>query len=214
VALSDPAELMRDPSALPVRARGTHTRAGNAMARTRAAVLEGAVRAVAKHGARRTTMADIASLSGVARATLYNHFRTRDAVYAAVCEQEIGELAAEGEAAPDLAEALRTAAERLVENPAVRRIAAAGLDGPEPAALAELTRIGAGPGWTLARESAAAVLAAHGAPADADAAETVLRWIVSHVCAPAAGATMSRGAAVLAAGLAAEPAEVRADQPA
>jgi len=53
-----------DPSAAPVRERGVHSRAGNAMQRTRAAVLDGAVRAVEKHGARRTTMADIAMLAG------------------------------------------------------------------------------------------------------------------------------------------------------
>ena len=55
-----------DPSALPRRERGLRSRAGNAMGRTRAAVLDGAARAVEKHGARRATMSDIASFAGVA----------------------------------------------------------------------------------------------------------------------------------------------------
>src|SRR5439155_885 len=51
-------------SALPQRAGGTRSRAGNAMARTRAGLLDGALRAVCKHGTRRTTMHDIAALGG------------------------------------------------------------------------------------------------------------------------------------------------------
>ena len=44
-------------SAAPVQTIGTHSRAGNAMGRTRAAVLEGATRAVEKYGSRKATMA-------------------------------------------------------------------------------------------------------------------------------------------------------------
>src|SRR5918998_1770084 len=46
-------------SAAPRRTGGTRSRAGNAMARTRAGLLEGARRAVAEQGTRRTTMNDI-----------------------------------------------------------------------------------------------------------------------------------------------------------
>ena len=72
-----------------------HSRAGNAMARTRAAVLDGASRAVEKHGARKATMADIASLAGIAKGTLYNHFRAKEAVYAAALDAGIRGLPAE-----------------------------------------------------------------------------------------------------------------------
>src|ERR1700759_5711760 len=84
-----------DPSAAPVREQGVHSRAGNAMARTRAAVLDGASRAVEKHGARKATMADIASLAGIAKGTLYNHFRAKEAVYAAALDAGVRTLAAE-----------------------------------------------------------------------------------------------------------------------
>src|SRR4051794_988350 len=65
------------------------------MGRTRAAVLDGAGRAIEKHGSRRATMADIANLAGVAKGTLYNHFRTKDAVYAAALDTGLRSLAEE-----------------------------------------------------------------------------------------------------------------------
>ncbi|HMC68971.1 MAG TPA: TetR family transcriptional regulator, partial [Mycobacteriales bacterium] len=95
------------------------------MQRTRAAVLDGAVRAVEKHGARRTTMADIAMLAGIAKGTLYNHFRTKEAVYAAAVEaavQSLGEECATV-AGDDLAEALALAADRISGSAALRRVA-------------------------------------------------------------------------------------------
>src|ERR1700759_1930437 len=122
-------------SAAPIHERGLHSRAGNAMARTRSAVLDGAARAVEKHGARKATMADIASLAGIAKGTLYNHFRAKEAVYGAALDAGIRSLAAECVAAAqvDLAESLTLAADRLGTNPALRRIAA-----DEPAVLAAL----------------------------------------------------------------------------
>src|SRR5947209_7464750 len=113
-----------DASAAPVRERGLRSRAGNAMQRTRAAVIDGAVRAVEKHGARKTTMADIAMLAGIAKGTLYNHFRTKEAVYAAAVDAGVQSLSAEcaALAADDLAEALAVAAERIRTHPALRRV--------------------------------------------------------------------------------------------
>src|SRR5947199_7885034 len=122
-------------SAAPVREAGVHSRAGNAMARTRAAVLDGAARAVEKHGARKATMADIASLAGIAKGTLYNHFRAKEAVYVAALDAGIRGLAAEcvTAAQEDLSEALVLAADRIGTHPALRRIAA-----DEPMVLASM----------------------------------------------------------------------------
>src|SRR3954447_2779947 len=99
-------------SAAPIHERGLHSRAGNAMGRTRVAVLDGAARAVEKHGARKATMADIASLAGIAKGTLYNHFRAKEAVYAAALDAGIRSLADEcvTVARDDLADALSLAA--------------------------------------------------------------------------------------------------------
>lgn len=167
-----------DPSAAPLRERGVHSRAGNAMQRTRAAVLDGAVRAVEKHGARKATMSDIAILAGIAKGTLYNHFRAKDAVYAAALESGVRSLTQECEAAAreNIAEALAGAAERLSSHPALRRIAA-----DEPAVLAALVTPTDAPIWATARAGIAAVLTAGGRRADDAAVDLVLRWLVSYI---------------------------------
>jgi AcrR family transcriptional regulator len=170
-----------DASALPLRERGLRSRAGNAMGRTRAAVLDGAARAVEKHGSRRATMSDIASFAGVAKGTLYNHFRTKDAVYSAALDTGVRSLAEECVvvAADDLADALALAAERLSSVPALRRIAT-----DEPAVLAGLTSIGSGRGWDVVRDGVRATLAASGRTTTPPAVDVVLRWLVSFVGSP------------------------------
>jgi AcrR family transcriptional regulator len=191
-----------DPSAAPVRERGVRSRAGNAMQRTRAAVLDGAVRAVEKHGARRTTMADIAMLAGIAKGTLYNHFRTKEAVYAAAVDAGVAALVEECAAVggDDLAEALALAAERLGSHPALRRIAA-----EEPAVLASLVTIDDGEAWARVRTGIAGVLQVAGRDASGGSVELVLRWLVSFVAA--AGHDVDGQAATLAAALAPAPAQ-------
>jgi AcrR family transcriptional regulator len=185
-----------DPSAAPRRERGVRSRAGNAMDRTRTAVLDGAGRAVEKYGARKATMADIAMLAGVAKGTLYNHFRTKEAVYAAAIDVGIDALTTEcSEAArDDLAEALARAAERLGSHPALRRIAA-----DEPALLADLVRVGSGGSWDRARSGIAAVLTAADRSPDPASVDLVLRWLASCLAEPAGSA--ERQAALLAAAL-------------
>ena len=190
-----------DASAAPVRERGVRSRAGNAMQRTRAAVLDGAVRAIEKHGARRATMADIAMLAGIAKGTLYNHFRTKEAVYTAAVEAGVRNLAQEcvSVAQDDLAEALALAADRLGSHPALRRIAT-----DEPAALAPMVQIGDGPAWDQVREAVRGVLVAAGRDARPAPVELVVRWLVSFVAS--AGHDVEAQAAALAAALPAAPA--------
>jgi AcrR family transcriptional regulator len=187
-------------SSAPQVAAGTRTRAGNAMARTRAAVIDGTQRAVEKHGSRKTTMADVAALAGVAKATLYNHFRTKRDVYAATLEAEVEALGAEcARLAADegLAAALGRGAERLGSHPALRRVAS-----DEPAVLARLTTPDSGGAWPLARAAVASVLTAGGRSAGPPEVELVVRWLATHVGAPGGSAEIAVGARALAAGLA------------
>lgn len=188
-------------SAAPIRERGVHSRAGNAMARTRLAVLDGAARAVEKHGARKATMADIAALAGIAKGTLYNHFRAKEAVYAAAIDAAIRSLASECTVAArdNLADALALAAERVGSHPAVRRIAA-----DEPAALAALMTPTDMPLWGLARSAVRDVLVAAGVATSSASVDAVLRWLVSFVAAPAVDAAAQ--AELMAAAVGAGPA--------
>jgi AcrR family transcriptional regulator len=169
------------------------------MARTRAALIDGAVRAVVKHGSRKTTMADVASLAGVAKATLYNHFRTKSDLYAAAVEAEVRSLGAEcaGVAADEgLAPALARAAEQVGTHPAARRIAT-----DEPAVLARLQTIGQSPAWVAAHEAVAATLRESGRNSGAAEVGLVLRWVVSYVGSPGTAGDTTVAAQVLAEGL-------------
>lgn len=159
------------------RLRGTRVRAGNAMARTRAALLDAAVRLIAEHGTRRTSMTDIAQAAGIAKGTLYNHFRNKDEVFAALVEAEIA-LIADQCRGTELEDALAIAALALDTHPALRRVA-----DEDPAALSAL--VGAHPnagGRRVALAAAAEVLAACGR--DPRGAELVVRWLGSHLAAP------------------------------
>jgi AcrR family transcriptional regulator len=178
-------------SAAPVRQQGMHTRAGNAMSRTREALLGGAAKAVATTGAR-ITMAQVAAAAGVAKATLYNHFRTRDAVLAALVEHQVDQII-DAQAGKPLGTALRDAATAIAEHP-VRR----GLARVEPAVLASLGRIDdAAAGWQHARAAVGAALAAE----SREGVDTVLRWLASFLLSGAGPDAIARDVAVLLAGL-------------
>lgn len=60
--------------------------------RTRSAILEGTKRLICDVGLQRANMIDIADISEVSRATLYNHFRDKASVLRAVLENEIERL--------------------------------------------------------------------------------------------------------------------------
>jgi len=184
-------------SAAPLRTGGTRSRAGNAMARTRAGLLDGARRAVGTQGTRRTTMNDIAAQAGVAKATLYNHFRTKDDVWSALVESEVRGIADEC-AELGLVDALAHAARRLSEHPALRQVADS-----EPVALAGLlARRRTAAGWQAAEEAVRARLAVDGLAGD----DLVLRWLGSHLATPATPPSIRTAAEALARGLPPDPA--------
>jgi AcrR family transcriptional regulator len=191
------------PSDAPRREPGTRTRSGNAMARTRAAVLRAAAECVERYGVRRTTMVDVASKSGVAKATLYNHFRTKDDVLAALVEAQVAALLAECAAVVGrtpgpgrLAAALSHAALSLSTSRPLRRVAA-----DEPALLAALAAADDGRAWQAARGGVAELLHRCGAADDPAAVDVVLRWVTGHLSWPSSPDAAAGEAAVLAAGL-------------
>ena len=104
------------------------------MSRSRAALLDGARRAVEVSGTK-ITMSQVATAAGVAKATLYNHFRTRDAVLAALLDHEVDELLRHAGGRP-LDEALRLTADALSRAPGPSALARR-----EPATVVRLARI-------------------------------------------------------------------------
>ena len=187
---------MSSPSDAPVRAPGSHTRSGNAMRRTRTAILAAAEDCVARNGVRRTTMSEVSSSGGIAKATLYNHFRTKSDLLEGLLLARIDELADRAAAAVYLADALRVAAAELASASALRRVAA-----DEPEAVAAIAQPGTGRVWDCARAGVARVLVAHGAKPDAGPVDLVLRWLVTQAVAPAGDDEVSTAAQFLATGV-------------
>jgi AcrR family transcriptional regulator len=214
-------------SAAPVRVGGTRARAGNAMGRTRVGILEATGRAVEKYGVRRATMGDVASVAGIAKGTLYNHFRTKNDLLTAAIAAGIEALAedclalAAGNGEAGLARALRHAAETLSAHPALVRVTA-----EEPAELIRLLLPGYDGAWPTARSAVARVIAAAcpaqaavdavetlddsaepaASPVDSAATETVLRWLVTFTGSAGVPAETAAGATLLAHAIATLPA--------
>jgi AcrR family transcriptional regulator len=172
------------------------------MLRTRAAILDGAQRCIESDGVRKTTMSDVSSHAKVAKATLYNHFRTKDDLISALVLARIRELLAQCSelAVAGLAPALEHAGRAIGASVALRQVSA-----HEPAVAAALSTPGPGRPWEAARDGVETVLREAGAPSDAAAVDLVLRWLCGHVLWAATDAELTLGARVLAAGLGRAP---------
>jgi AcrR family transcriptional regulator len=163
------------------------------MNRTRQGLLEGAARAFAEAGVRGSTMLSVARAAGVAKATLYNHFRTKDEVARALLAAELRRVAESGGNRP-LAEALLVVGSEVAGHPVLRRLATG-----EPELL---TRLLSAPAeeWSAAVGTLAA-----GLQLPVQDAELVARWLVGLVLQPASTAVRRREAQRLAAVLGVHP---------
>ncbi len=161
------------------------------MGRGRAAVLDGARQAVLARGTA-VTMSQVAASAGVAKATLYNHFRTRRDVLDALLDAELDTALTELVDRP-LEDALAGAARLLSDHPLLRALGAR-----EPATLAAM--VGAD-GSSRARRRVVEAVAELLAGFDRQGAETVVRWLASFVLSPASSAAIERDVEVLVVGL-------------
>lgn len=157
------------------------------MGRTRAGLLDGALRAFAEQGPRRSTMQSIATAAGVAKATLYNHFRTKDDVVAALLAVEVERLAGVAAGLP-LEQALAALSDELGAHPVLRRMA-----GTEPEVLTSMLLL-APENWTALVDRLGAAL-----DVDGEGAELVARWLLGVVLQPGRSSLRHRQAARLAA---------------
>lgn len=188
---------MHDPQAAP--SRPPQSRAGNAMERGRGAAVSGARRVLAEVGVRKATMAEVAVRGGLAKATLYNHVRTKEELLLLVVGDGVGRVM--GAAAPalqrgDLAAALAAAAAALADDEVL-----VGLRRVEPGALVALLCLDDGPGWSPAREAVAAALDRADRASGPAAVDLVLRWLVSYLLAPGNAARRAASAELLARGV-------------
>jgi AcrR family transcriptional regulator len=196
-------------------ARGaSRVRSGNGMARSRACILSGAAKCIARYGTRKTTMGDITREGGIAKGTLYNHFRRKADVYAALLADEVDDLLSQvaalpapGGSAESVVEALAYAAEWLSEHPVL-----CALRDREPEVAARLARPDEGELWQAVRQAAlqrvslaVAAGALHPQTDPAVAVDTLLRWAVSHVTWPAPHGAAGAAARQVVHGLLASP---------
>ncbi|CAB4882205.1 unannotated protein [freshwater metagenome] len=87
--------------------------------RTEAAILEGTKALIARSGITGLSMIEIADYSEVSRATLYNHFRDKDAVLAALVSSEVARLAELAITAGTPADALESLSISISTDPAL-----------------------------------------------------------------------------------------------
>ncbi|MGI8667760.1 MAG: TetR/AcrR family transcriptional regulator [Jatrophihabitans sp.] len=159
--------------------------------RSRAAIIDGARAAVTAHGST-LTMAQIAARAGVSKATLYNHFRTREDVLGELLLAEIDDLVS-AVSHLRLAEALTRAARAISEHPLLEALGEQ--DGGALTALARVDVRSAG--WARAAQATERLLREHGRRGT----PTVLRWLASLVTAPADDRDIAADVEVLVAGL-------------
>jgi AcrR family transcriptional regulator len=157
------------------------------MNRTRSGLLAGAARAFAEHGLRRSTMQSVAAAAGVAKATLYNHFRTKDEVVAALLAAELQRLSAQAAGQPTEA-ALAMLSDELGGHPVLRRLAET-----EPDVLTALLSTRSQRWAELVTRLGAALRV------DDDSAELAGRWLIGVVLQPGRSTIRHRHAARLSA---------------
>ena len=173
------------------------------MGRTRTAALDGARRVLAEHGLRKATMGDVAVRGGLAKATLYNHFRTKDDLVAGLVHDDVTDLAADcvDLAGDDLAVALTRAADGIAAHPVL-----VGLRTVERGALLSLAAPTTAPGWDLVRAQVSLVLDAADRSSAPEHVDLVCRWLASHVLETGTQTSRESQARLLSAAL---PAAVR-----
>jgi len=87
--------------------------------RTQNAILEATKELIATTGLKKMSMIEIADMSQVSRATLYNHYRDKDSVLIALCESEIQRLVTLMQSAVDVSTALETLSQEVSKDAAL-----------------------------------------------------------------------------------------------
>jgi len=87
--------------------------------RTQAAILEATKGLIATTGLKKMSMIEIADASQVSRATLYNHYRDKESVLAALCESEMERIVTLAQGASDATTALTLISQEISQDPAL-----------------------------------------------------------------------------------------------
>ncbi len=170
------------------------------MQRTRSGIVAGARAGIVRDGLRRLSMATVADLGGVAKATVYNHVRSKPDLLALVARDLLERVDAAACAEPTAELALAAAAEAAGDDEVIRAVA-----DHEPVVIGRLLRVQDDPVFDDARSRLAALLERHGVdvagvaqPVEGAAVDLVLRWLLSAAVTPGDAPTRRAEAALLA----------------
>jgi len=145
----------------------------NTHRRTQSAILTGTKCLIATVGLAKMSMIEIADTSEVSRATLYNHYRDKESVIAALCESECTRLIAIVQSAPNATDALELLSIQISTDAAL-----AHMRSHDPAPLTLAMAATTHPLWNNLCDALAVI---SGSQVLADLA---LRWLVGQVLNP------------------------------
>jgi len=143
--------------------------------RTQSAILEGAKNLIATVGLAKMSMIEIADTSQVSRATLYNHYRDKESVLAALCDSEIRRLVAVAQSAANPTNALEALSLAVSSDAALAHMRT-----NDPAPLAQVLSATDNPLSTQFNDALAIILQSQ------ILADLAIRWLIGQVLQPLA----------------------------
>ncbi len=141
--------------------------------RTTSAILQGAKDLITSVGIAKASMVEIADISEVSRATLYNHYRDKDSVLRALAASEVARLIAIAQSASNSTDALEALSIQISNDAAL-----ASMRLRDQGILATLLIAQSDPLWISLQNALAQVLADH------NTASLALRWLIGQGLAP------------------------------
>jgi AcrR family transcriptional regulator len=156
--------------------------------RTRTAILEATKKLIVAHGLQITSMIEIADTAEVSRATLYNHFRSKESVMRGLLEFEVGRILESAKSEPSPVQALTRISIEISSDPALATMRAY-----DPAILTQLLSAGADPLWPQIHAGLIQLLPS------ALTVELTMRWLIGQVFAPLTAAQSAQQAGVITA---------------
>ena len=141
--------------------------------RTQSAILEGAKQLIATVGLAKMSMIEIADTSQVSRATLYNHYRDKDSVLAALCDSEIRKLVVIAQSAPNPTDALEALSIQVSSDSALANMRIS-----DPAPLTQFLSATSHPLWNQFNDALAMILGSQ------IVADLATRWLAGQAMAP------------------------------
>jgi len=155
------------------------------MERTRSGIVAGARAAIVRDGVRRLSMARVADLGGIAKATVYNHVRSKPQLLALVAHDLLDRVVAVGLAAAPpggylaFSESLVAAARAAAADDVVRAVA-----DREPVVVGKLLRVVDTDVWDPVRHAISSLATRHDVALTPDRPDLIVRWLITVAVAP------------------------------